>query len=170
MKEDDCHNCRRRHVGIPTSRRCWPRPGWRHFRPPSPLLPPPCDCVWTDVDAGANPATLALGARLPLRRANAIRLVPPPLFTPLSLILTPLVLLRSCLFCPPRQQAMQQPAGLCCTPPPPPPTVVDLISLRFGVCMSLIVADCCLPPPPGIGGGCRKGLGLKTAVLLMMPW
>ena len=36
---------------------------------------------------------------------------------------------------------------------------VDLISLRFGACTSLIVADCCLPLPPVISAGCHKGLG-----------
>ena len=36
---------------------------------------------------------------------------------------------------------------------------VDLISLRFGACVSLIVADCCLPLPSVIGAGCRKGQG-----------
>ncbi len=81
-----------------------------------------------------------------------------------------LVLWCGCIFCPPCQQAMGQPAGPCHNPPPAPPTVVDLISLRIGACASLLVAYCCLPPPPVIGAGCRKGLGVKTVALLMMLW
>ncbi len=42
----------------------------------------------------------------------------------------------------------QQTNTPCHTPPPPPPTVVNLMSLRFGACVSLVVADCCMPPPP----------------------
>ena len=138
--------------------------------PPSPTPPPPCDCVWTNLDAGAIPMTSALGALLPWRRADTVRPVPPPLFTPPSLVIILLVLWCGCLFCPPRQQAMRDPAGPCRTPPPLPPTVVDLISLRFGACASLVVADCCLRPLPVIGAGCCKGLEAKTDVLSMMPW
>ena len=47
---------------------------------------------------------------------------------------------------------------------------VDLISLHFGACASLVVADCCLSPPPAIGAGCSKGLGVKTVALSMTPW
>jgi hypothetical protein len=42
---------------------------------------------------------------------------------------------------------------------------VDLISLRFGACASLVVADCCLPPPPVIGAGCRKVLGKDNSTV-----
>ena len=29
-----------------------------------------------------------------------------------------------------------------------PPTVVDIMTLHFGACVSLIVVDCCVPSPP----------------------
>ena len=137
--------------------------------PLSPPPPPPCDCVRTGVDAGDNPATLAFDALLPWRYADTVRPIPLPLFMPPSLIVTPLVLWCGCLFCSPHQQAMQQPAGPCRTPPPSPPTVIDLISLCFGACVSLFVADCCLLPPPviSISIGGRKGLDIKMAALLM---
>ena len=64
----------------------------------------------------------------------------------------------------------QQPAGPCRTPPYPPPTVVNLITLNIGAGASLVVADCCLLLPLVIGAGCREGLGVKTAALLMTPW
>ena len=138
--------------------------------PPSSMPPPPCDCVRTGVDAGANPVTLALGVLLPWRRVDAIQPISPPLFALPSLVVAPLVLWCGCLFCPPRQQAIQQPAGPSRTPPPPPPTAVNLMSLRFDACAFLFFADCCLPPPPVIGAGCRKGLGVKMVALLMTPW
>ena len=144
-------------------------PGGFVFDPPSPPPSPSYDCVRTNIDTGANPATLALGTLLPWRRADTVQPVPPPFFTPPSLVVTPLALC-GCLFCPPHQQAMQQPAGSCRTPPPSPLTAIDLISLRFGACGSLVVADCCLLPPPAIGARCHKGLRVKAVALSMTPW
>ena len=59
--------------------------------PSSPLPPPPCNCVWTNIDAGANPATLALSALLSWWLANTVQPVPLPLSMPLSLVVAPLV-------------------------------------------------------------------------------